>query len=97
MHVNGRPQRTIWLSPDDPSIVQIIDQRALPHDWVVADLRSYRDGVVAFEQAAALGDLSVRWVGPDDESDAAEIADRAVTDEFKGAAGLADAQPEEAE
>ena len=48
-----------------------------------------------FEQAAALADLSVRWVGPDDESDAAAIAERAVTDEFKGAADPADARSKE--
>ena len=32
----------------------------------------------------ALGDLSVRWIGPDDDADATAIADRAVTDEFSG-------------
>jgi methylthioribose-1-phosphate isomerase len=55
MHVNGRPQRTIWLSPDDPSIVQIIDQRALPHEWIVADLRTYRDGVTAIADMLVRG------------------------------------------
>jgi methylthioribose-1-phosphate isomerase len=44
MHVNGRPQRTIWLKEDDPAVVQIIDQRALPHEWVVADLCTWQEG-----------------------------------------------------
>jgi segregation and condensation protein A len=30
-------------------------------------LELYRDGLVAFEQAEALGELHVRWVGPDDD------------------------------
>ena len=55
MHVNGRPQRTIWLSPDDLSIVQIIDQCALPHEWIVADLRTYRDGVTAIADMLVRG------------------------------------------
>ena len=56
----------------------------------LALLELYRDGVVTFEQAAALGDLSVRWSG-DADDDAVAIAQRAVTDEFAGlAAGSAD-------
>jgi segregation and condensation protein A len=30
-------------------------------------LEMYRDGWVAFDQAAALSELHVRWTGPDDE------------------------------
>ena len=55
MHVEGRPQRTIWLKPDDPSVVQIIDQRALPHAWVVADLRTVEDGIVAIRDMLVRG------------------------------------------
>lgn len=39
--------RTIWLKPDDPSVVQVIDQRLLPGEYRVHDLVSWRDGVVA--------------------------------------------------
>ena len=46
--------RTIWLKPTDEHIVQIIDQRQLPHDYVVADLCDYRDG------ARAISDMLVR-------------------------------------
>jgi methylthioribose-1-phosphate isomerase len=46
--------RTIWLSPDDPAVVQIIDQRQLPHNVHIQDLTSWRDGV------AAIVDMSVR-------------------------------------
>ena len=55
MHVNGRPQRTIWLHPDDPTVVQIIDQRALPHAWVVTDLRTVDDGIVAIRDMLVRG------------------------------------------
>jgi segregation and condensation protein A len=48
----------------------------------LALLELYRDGVVTFEQASPLAELTVRWSGPDDAADAAEIAERAVDDEF---------------
>jgi len=46
--------RTIWLHPDDPEVVQIIDQRRLPHDYVVHDLHTWSDGV------EAISDMYVR-------------------------------------
>ena len=47
--------RTIWLKRDDPSIVQIIDQRRLPHEYSVHDLLTWRDGVVAIQEMAVRG------------------------------------------
>ena len=46
-------------------------------------LELFREGLVAFEQAEALGDLHVRWTGPttDDEADAAASAAGAEWDE----------------
>jgi segregation and condensation protein A len=45
----------------------------------LALLELYREGAVAFDQAAALAELRVRWTGPtedaDGESDAGEEAD----------------------
>ncbi len=46
--------RTIWLKPDDESVVQIIDQRLLPHEYKIEDLSSWRDGL------AAIADMYVR-------------------------------------
>jgi len=46
--------RTIWLKRDDPGIVQIIDQRRLPHDYCVHELKTWQDG------AAAIRDMAVR-------------------------------------
>jgi methylthioribose-1-phosphate isomerase len=47
---NAENFRTIWLKPDDPAIVQIIDQTRLPHEFVVQDLRNYRDGARAITE-----------------------------------------------
>jgi segregation and condensation protein A len=44
-------------------------------------LELFREGVVAFEQATALGELSVRWTGADDDIDVDDL----ITDEFDGA------------
>lgn len=54
MRQTGENFRTIWQAPDDPAIVQIIDQRRLPHEYVVADLRCWQDG------ATAISDMLVR-------------------------------------
>lgn len=69
-----------WLTDDAPSTLVVVGR-------FLALLELYRDGVVAFEQAAPLGDLTVRWAGPADDADAEAIAERAVTDEFAGDPG----------
>ena len=52
---SGDGFRTIWLKPDDPSTVQIIDQRKLPHEFVVHDLTTCDDGVVAIREMLVRG------------------------------------------
>ena len=47
--------RTIWLNPDDPSIVQIIDQRKLPHEYCIHDLTTWQDGLVAIDDMFVRG------------------------------------------
>ena len=47
--------RTIWLKPDDTEIVQIIDQRRLPHDYRILELRSWQDGAEAIRDMAVRG------------------------------------------
>ena len=47
--------RTIWLKRGDPSIVQVIDQRRLPHEYSVHDLHTWRDGVVAIQDMVVRG------------------------------------------
>ncbi|NNC78062.1 MAG: S-methyl-5-thioribose-1-phosphate isomerase [Woeseiaceae bacterium] len=46
--------RTIWLSADSDT-VQIIDQRRLPHKLVVAEIRSWADGVTAINDMYVRG------------------------------------------
>ncbi len=57
MKVSGRHYRTIWLSKKDPAVVRIIDQRFLPHRFVIEDLT----GVDAV--ARAIADMHVRGAG----------------------------------
>ncbi len=55
MRRTGEDFRTIWQKPDDPAVVQIIDQRRLPHEYVVEDLRSWRDGAHAIREMLVRG------------------------------------------
>ena len=57
MNVNGQHHRTIWLKPGDESVVQLIDQRFLPHQFVVEEI-----GLVE-QMATAIRDMHVRGAG----------------------------------
>lgn len=57
MHVDGIPYRTVWLAPDEPGLVRIIDQRKLPFAFEIKDLRTV-DAV-----AVAIRDMHVRGAG----------------------------------
>jgi methylthioribose-1-phosphate isomerase len=46
--------RTIWLDADDSSVVKIIDQRLLPHEYRLQDLGSWQDA------ETAIADMYVR-------------------------------------
>jgi methylthioribose-1-phosphate isomerase len=54
MKVNNKSYQTIWLKQDNPSIVQTIDQRALPFEFKIVDLKSFEDA------QAAITDMVVR-------------------------------------
>lgn len=54
MKVEGKDLRTIWLSPDEKS-VKIIDQRRLPHELVLIDLRTVDDAIAAIKDMAVRG------------------------------------------
>jgi methylthioribose-1-phosphate isomerase len=51
----GEAFRTIWQNGDDPSVVQIIDQRLLPHEVVVRDLRTWGDAAHAIREMLVRG------------------------------------------
>jgi len=54
MKVDGKDLRTIWLSPEENS-VKIIDQRRLPHELVLLDLKTVDDAITAIRDMAVRG------------------------------------------
>ncbi len=54
MKVDGKDIRTIWLSPDEKK-VKIIDQRRLPHELVLIDLKTVDDAITAIKDMAVRG------------------------------------------
>jgi len=57
MHVAGTPYRTIWPSDTDGSVIKIIDQRHLPHRFVIEELRTVA------EVCTAIREMHVRGAG----------------------------------
>ncbi|MCA9890228.1 MAG: S-methyl-5-thioribose-1-phosphate isomerase [Anaerolineae bacterium] len=57
MNVAGKHYRTIWLKDGAPEVVQIIDQRLLPHKFHIVDLQTVD------EVAYAIKEMQVRGAG----------------------------------
>src|ERR1041385_8402642 len=57
MNVRGRHYRTIWPRPDDDRVIQLIDQRFLPHQLVIEEVRTVA------EMATAIREMHVRGAG----------------------------------
>ena len=57
MNIDGRRYRTIWVKEGDETTIQIIDQRKLPHEFVIEDLASVD------EVAVAIKNMHVRGAG----------------------------------
>jgi methylthioribose-1-phosphate isomerase len=57
MNVRGKHYRTIWLTEGRDERVRIIDQRFLPHRFVIEDLRTVK------QVAVAIADMHVRGAG----------------------------------
>ena len=57
MKVAGHSYRTIWLKPDDGRVVQLIDQRALPHRFVIEEITTVE------QMAVAIREMHVRGAG----------------------------------
>jgi len=47
MKVKGNHFETIWIHPDNPAVVRIIDQRFLPFDFRIEDLQTVEDMYMA--------------------------------------------------
>jgi methylthioribose-1-phosphate isomerase len=57
MLISGHRYRTIWLKPDNDCVVQLIDQRALPHRFLIEDVTTVE------QMAAAIREMHVRGAG----------------------------------
>ena len=57
MNVNGRHYRTIWRQPGNEGVVEIIDQRALPHEFLIEKISHVA------EMATAILEMHVRGAG----------------------------------
>jgi methylthioribose-1-phosphate isomerase len=55
--VNGKHYRTIWRDPVEEGVIELIDQRFLPHQFVIEAIRS------APEMATAIREMHVRGAG----------------------------------
>jgi methylthioribose-1-phosphate isomerase len=57
VNVDGQHFRTIWLKPDDEAVVQLIDQRFLPHRFAIEEVRTVE------QMATAISEMHVRGAG----------------------------------
>lgn len=57
MKVGEKNYRTIWLKEEDPTVICIIDQRLLPHKFIIEELHSTN------EVAIAISDMHIRGAG----------------------------------
>jgi methylthioribose-1-phosphate isomerase len=55
MHVNGKNYHTIWAHPDNNKIIQVIDQRKLPFEFEIIDLKSAHDAFEAIQNMTVRG------------------------------------------
>ena len=55
--VDGQHFRTIWLKPNDERVVRLIDQRFLPHRFVIEEVRTVE------QVATAIREMHVRGAG----------------------------------
>ena len=57
MKVAQKHYRTIWLKPNDDKTIQVIDQRHLPHKFIIGDITSVD------QMATAIKDMHIRGAG----------------------------------
>lgn len=55
MNINNKPYRTIWEKKGNNRIIQIIDQRVLPHKFIIKDLLTVKDFYVAIKDMYVRG------------------------------------------
>lgn len=57
MRINGKHFRTIWVKEGEEQTIQIIDQRKLPHEFIVEDISTVD------QMAVAIKDMHLRGAG----------------------------------
>ena len=50
MKINGQHYHTIWVKENDPRVIQIIDQRLLPFEFKILDLKTIEDSFNAIKE-----------------------------------------------
>ena len=55
MKINNKHYRAIWLEDAERAVVKIIDQRPLPHEFIIEELKSVEDCAVAIEEMHVRG------------------------------------------
>lgn len=55
MHINGKPYHTIWLKEGDTTTVQVIDQRKLPFQVEIVDLKTVEDTYFSIREMVVRG------------------------------------------
>ena len=57
MLVQGKPYLTIWVDEQNQGIIKVIDQRCLPHQFVIESLTTVEDCITAIK------DMHIRGAG----------------------------------
>jgi len=55
MQVNGKNYHTIWVHPDNNRVIQVIDQRKLPFEFQITDLKTTDDAYEAIRNMTVRG------------------------------------------
>ena len=57
MNIDGKHYRTIWVNDKDEHVINVIDQRKLPHEFIIEELRTVDDF------AKAISEMHIRGAG----------------------------------
>lgn len=55
MKIQGKHYQTIWLKENDPKIIQVIDQRKLPFQFEIFDIKNVEDAFFAIKEMVVRG------------------------------------------
>lgn len=55
MNIKGQHYHSIWVHPENETIIQIIDQRHLPHEFIIEDLSNVKEAADAIREMHVRG------------------------------------------